>query len=70
MMLILPVMFTCVFEDPKILSCHHIYCKAPCLEGLALRSGNGTILCPECRKITPVPGKDVSDVREIAISPT
>ena len=51
-----------VFEDPKILSCHHIYCKAPCLEGLALRSRNGTILCPECRKITPVPGNDVASL--------
>ena len=51
-----------VFEDPKILSCHHIYCKAPCLEGLALRSGNGTILCPECRKITPVPGNYVASL--------
>ena len=51
-----------VFEDPKILSCHHIYCKAPCLEGLALRSGNGTILCPECREITSVPGNDVASL--------
>ena len=49
-----------VFEDPKILSCYHVYCKAPCLEGLAHRSGNKTILCPECRKITPVPGNDVA----------
>ena len=51
-----------VFEDPKILSCHHIYCKAPCLEGLALRSGYRSILCPECRKITPVPGNDVANL--------
>ena len=51
-----------VFEDPKILSCHHIYCKAPCLKGLALRSGNRTISCPECRKITPVPGNDVASL--------
>ena len=51
-----------VFEDPKILSCHHIYCKAPCLEGLALRSGYRSILCPECRKITPVPGNDVTNL--------
>ena len=48
-----------IFEDPKILSCHHIYCKVPCLEGLALRSGSETISCPECRKVTRVPGNDV-----------
>ena len=51
-----------VFEDPKILSCYHVYCKAPCLEGLAFRSGYRSILCPECRKITPVPGNDVANL--------
>ena len=49
------------FGEPKVLPCHHIYCKTPCLEGLAQRSGNGTISCPECRKETQVPGNDVNN---------
>ena len=49
-----------IFDEPKKLSCDHIYCKAPCLEGLVLRSGNGTIVCPECRRVTQAPGNDVS----------
>ena len=44
-----------IFEDPRMLSCRHVYCKAPCLEGLALRSTNGTISCPECRTVIQVP---------------
>ena len=48
-----------VFDDPKILSCHHIYCRVPCLEGLARSGGSATISCPECRKVTHVPGNDV-----------
>lgn len=43
------------FEDPRVLPCRHVYCKAPCLEGLAARSENGTISCPECRTVIQVP---------------
>ena len=43
------------FEDPRVLPCRHVYCKAPCLEGLAARSENGTISCPECRTVAQVP---------------
>ena len=43
------------FEDPRVLPCRHVYCKAPCLEGLAARSENGTISCPECRTVVQVP---------------
>ena len=49
------------FGEPKVLPCQHVYCKAPCLEGLAQRSANGTISCPECRKVTQVPENDVNN---------
>ena len=49
-----------IFEDPKKLSCDHIYCRVPCLEGLVFRSRNGIIVCPECRRVTQAPGNDVS----------
>ena len=51
-----------IFKEPKALPCQHVYCKAPCLEGLALRSGNGTINCPECRTVAQVPGNDLDNL--------
>ena len=48
-----------LFKDPKKLPCDHVYCKE-CLRGLALRSLNATISCPECRTLTQVPGNDVN----------
>ena len=39
------------FEDPRVLPCQHVNCKA-CLEGLASRGGNVSLTCPECRKTT------------------
>ena len=43
------------FEDPKVLSCQHLYCKK-CLEGLVTRVGQEhfEITCPECRGKTKV----------------
>ena len=46
-----------VLQDPKLLSCDHVFCKSPCLENLARRSVDDSISCPECRAITVVPGK-------------
>ncbi len=43
-----------VFVEPKKLPCEHVYCRA-CLHGLALRSTNKTISCPECRRDEPIP---------------
>ena len=48
-----------IFKEPKRLPCEHVYCKG-CLHGLVLRSANGNISCPECRKVTPVTNRDVS----------
>ena len=49
-----------LFKEPKKLPCDHVYCKE-CLGGLALRSLNATITCPECRAPTQIPNNDVSN---------
>ncbi len=49
-----------LFKQPKKLPCDHVYCR-DCLRGLALRSLNATISCPECRTETQVPGNDVNN---------
>ena len=49
-----------LFKQPKKLPCDHVYCR-DCLRGLALRSLNATISCPECRTLTQVPGIDVNN---------
>ena len=48
-----------LFKEPKKLPCDHVYCK-DCLKGMALRSLNATITCPECRALTQIPNNDVS----------
>ena len=47
------------FEDPRVLSCQHVYCKS-CLEKLASRAGNMSVACPECRKVSPMLAGGVS----------
>ena len=49
-----------VFNEPKKLPCDHVYCLDPCLSGLAKKSGDGTITCPECRKLAEIPDNDLS----------
>ena len=52
-----------IFKEPKILPCQHIYCKVPCLKGLARRSPNpGTITCPECRSVVQIPGNNFDNL--------
>ena len=50
-----------IFKEPKKLPCDHVYCKE-CLRGLALKSHNATISCPECRTHVQVPGNDVDNI--------
>lgn len=49
------------FKGPKMLPCQHSYCKK-CLEGLVRGLGRDDyeVTCPECRKITKIPGGDIS----------
>jgi DNA-binding beta-propeller fold protein YncE len=49
-----------LFKEPKKLPCDHVYCR-DCLRGLALRSLDATISCPECRTVTQVPDNDVNN---------
>ena len=49
-----------LFKEPKKLPCDHVYCK-DCLSGMALRSHNATITCPECRDLAQIPNNNVSN---------
>ena len=49
-------------EQPKRLPCDHTYCKSPCLEGLLERTGNSTIVCPECRTIVQVQNNNLDNL--------
>ena len=46
---------------PKQLSCPHTYCKL-CLEQLLPKSRPPIVRCPECRKCTKVPERNVSNL--------
>ncbi len=48
-----------VFKDPKILACGHIYCRDPCLSGLATQGNDEDATCPECRKISHIRNGDI-----------
>ena len=58
-----------VFEDPKILPCHHTYCRQ-CLSDMArsaqrtpARASSVRITCPACRKDVKLPGSSVDDLQ-------
>ena len=47
-----------VFQEPRKLPCDHVYCTG-CLERLAQTNKSFTIECPECRKTTQIPDRQV-----------
>ena len=49
-----------VFNEPKKLPCDHVYCLDPCLSGLAKKSEDGTITCPECNQVAENPDNNVT----------
>ena len=50
-----------VYEEPKELPCHHIYCKK-CVMGLLKRSGSQSVECPLCRSVAQIPGNNLDNV--------
>ena len=47
------------YKQPKLLKCFHVYCEQ-CLQHL-VRGGAG-LPCPQCRKLTPLPERGVSNL--------
>ena len=50
-----------ILQEPKKLPCDHVYCGG-CLETLVNRSFDASISCPECRTVTQVPDRTVSNL--------
>ena len=51
------------YNDPKLLSCFHVFCKQ-CLERLVLQEEGQLILrCPNCRRATTLPPQGVSGLQ-------
>ena len=51
------------YDDPRVLSCLHYYCKQ-CIHSLALRRGlYKPFPCPECRKETSLPQGSVDELQ-------
>ena len=50
------------YRTPRVLPCLHVFCEA-CLERLVrMQRDKQNIICPNCRKPTPVPGRGVSSL--------
>ena len=52
------------YSDPKLLQCLHEYCQS-CLVKLVVRDqqGQGSVTCPTCRQVTPLPAKGVAGLK-------
>ncbi len=52
-----------IYSSPKVLQCFHCFCQS-CLEKLVVRDqGEGIVICPTCRQITPLPAHGVEDLK-------
>ena len=52
-----------IFDDPKILSCSHTFCKGCLARLLESQPSYLKLLCPVCRGVTDVPEGDVSQIQ-------
>ena len=52
------------YTEPKVLQCHHVYCKK-CLMRLVVRGQQGQFIltCPKCRQDTPIPANGVGSLQ-------
>ena len=50
------------YTDPKLLQCFHVYCQQ-CLASLSSRNLHGSLTCPICRQVTPIPDRGVAGLQ-------
>lgn len=53
------VVCLCIFEDPRLLKCHHTLCTK-CIQDVADRHPGGSFPCPLCCKQTALPAEGVT----------
>ena len=52
-----------IFDDPKILSCSHTFCKGCLARLLESQADSSKLPCPVCRRVTDVPEGNVSKLQ-------